>query len=140
MSLGRAFGNVEQHADLRVTVSLDVVEDEDRACAGGKGRQGAFEIDCLVWIGRRCDAIERGLEPGKVCSDLDSETTSTPFPAALERGVECHAMQPGRKAALAAIGPQRLPDPDEDVLDQLFGHDAIGAESETEREDPFGMG
>ena len=120
----------EQRPDLLVGAALDVVEDEDRACAGRQRRERLREIEALLRRGRP----RRGLERDRVLGRHDPRVAPAPRAALRERHVHGQRVEPRGEGALAAEGPELAPGADEHLLRQLLGERRVARHPQTQGE------
>ena len=120
-----------------MTITFDIVQNEDRSGAGGQAGNGSFKVN------RRC----RLTSPrGSVKWSYVVESVSVKIRSALlsaemsQNGVDGHPMNPGRERGLCPERAQGAPRPDEGLLGQVLGVRRSCRQAKAEGVDSAAMG
>jgi hypothetical protein len=129
-------GGSDRHAgdfsDFSVPISLDIVQNEDRARAGGQGCDRSLEIE------REVAGLPLGAEPfGVNIVEWKLAPTSSSVHAVIRHDdIHRQPVKPRRQRASPAKQVKLSPGPNEGLLGELLGEVRVSGEAPTQRVDP----
>src|SRR5262249_10536544 len=104
--------------DLVVPVACNVMQHEHLTLPRSQLRHRPLEIDARVEVIARIHNPASPFRPLSVIR-IDTRAPTSVAATVLEYHVDGHAMRPARERGVPTKRPERLPDPDEHVLQQL---------------------